>query len=288
MTNSYPSGSLGVPDSSIQTGTPVPRRTSYASVVSGTARSGAFASLLNQGSDPLYDSFNGHSRHDSRGYDVDNNTNGGAHGRSGSWSRGGQLPSFSSAFGALVNGPGYGGFGGGHTEPFFIPSYLKGSKYVQNLEEAHKAKILSHKEGQSAQSSQPGSLSTSASSINLHAKLAPSHRGMTYDVVEKSPPVEDEALPPLPTKWNNHDKNSILEVLSDGQEVKFTATRAKTNGERDHEAYAIRSDHPMPSQCGIYYFEVTIISRKREEYADTSIFTISGHNNILTFDTGTQ
>jgi hypothetical protein len=157
-------------------------------------------------------------------------------------------------------------------EHFFVPSYLKGSKYVQKLEEAHKAKLLSHKDGPSAQSSQPGSLSTSTSSINLHAKIAPSHRGMTYDLIEKAPPVEDEALPPLPARWNASDKSGGLEVLSDGQEVKFTGV--KSASDRDLDACAIRADHPMPPQCGIYYFEVTIISRKREEYEFPSPITI--------------
>lgn len=290
MTNSYPSGSPGVPDSSMPNGAPgfMPRRSSYASVVSGAAsgapqsfqqpsRSGAFSHfLLSQPSDFNYDStysnFGGHARYENRGYDMDLTTNGGSHGRSGSWGRGGQLPSFSSAFGLLMNGHGYGGFGGGYMDQFFVPSYLKGSKYVQKLEEAHRAKLSAHKEGHSAQSSQPGSLSTSASSINLHAKMAPSHRGMTYDLIEKAPPLEDEILPPLPSKWNNQDKHAALEVLSDGQEVKFAGP--KPERDRDHEAYAVRADHPMPPQCGIYYFEVTIISRKREEHVSPPRFPI--------------
>lgn len=260
----------------------MPRRSSYASVVSGTAsaisqqyqppsRAGAFAHLLNHSPELSYESAyhnsSGHTRNESRGYDIETNTNGGAHGRSGSWGRGGQLPSFSSAFGAIVNGPGHTSYGGGHAEQFFVPSYLKGSKYVQNLEEAHRAKVQSHKDVPSAQSSQPGSLSTSASSINLHSKMAASHRGMTYDLIEKAPPLlDDESLPPLPTKWNNNDKSLSLEVFTDGLEVKFTGSGVKVASERDHEACAIRADHFMPAQCGIYYYEVTIISRKREEY----------------------
>jgi hypothetical protein len=296
MTNSYPSGSPGVPDSSMPTGAPgfMPRRSSYASVVSGAAsgapqsfqqpsRSGAFSHfLLSQPSDFSYDStyssFGGHSRYENRGYDMDLTTNGGSHGRSGSWGRGGQLPSFSSAFGLLMNGHGYGGFGGGYMDQFFVPSYLKGSKYVQKLEEAHRAKFSAHKEGHSAQSSQPGSLSTSASSINLHAKMAPSHRGMTYDLIEKAPPLEDEILPPLPSKWNNQDKHAALEVLSDAQEVKFAGP--KPERDRDHEAYAVRADHPMPPQCGIYYFEVTIISRKREEHVSPPILPVRNSNML--------
>ena len=205
-------------------------------------------------------------------------TNGSSHGRSWSGGRGGQLPSWSSAFGSLANVHGYGGLGGGHMDHFFVPSYLKDSKYVQKLEEAHRAKVLAHKDGPSAHSSQPGSLSTSASSISLHTKMVPSHRGMTYDLIEKAPPLEDEPLSPLPTRWNSQDKFGGLEVLSDGQEVKFTG--AKSPADRDHEACSIRADHPMPQQCGIYYFEVTIISRRREEYVISSPFKYAIISNI--------
>ncbi|RFU34198.1 hypothetical protein B7463_g2112, partial [Scytalidium lignicola] len=275
MTNSYPSGSPGIPESNMPTGAPsfMQRRSSYASVVSGTAiatsqpyqqplRSGAFSHLLNYQSDPMYDPTYS-SRYDFRGYDLDGSLNG----RPASWSRPGQLPSFSSAFGGITNGHGfqygYTPFGGPHGDSFFIPSYLKGSTYVRKLEEAHKAKLAAHRDGPSTHSSQPGSLSTSTSSVNLQAKIAPSHRGMTYDLIEKAPPADDEALASLPSKWNTHDKHSGLEVLSDGLEVKFASAKSATD--RDHEACAIRADYPMPPQCGIYYFEVTILSRKREE-----------------------
>ncbi|KAM0135056.1 hypothetical protein ACHAP3_005146 [Botrytis cinerea] len=291
MTNSYPSGSPGVPDSGMPTGAPgfMPRRSSYASVVSGIAagnsqqygqpsRSGNFANLLNSNThmlnqqqdsiyyDPNYTGRYGYGAF--AGFDEENGNGGVNNGRSGSWGRGGQLPSFSSAFGSLANefssfsnGHGYGGLGG-NADHFFVPSYLRGSKYVQKLEEAHKAKVLAHRDG-SAPSSQPNSLSTSASSVNLHAKMVPSHRGRPYDLVEKTPLIEDEPLSPLPSKWSTTDKFGALEVTSDGFEVKLTGP--KSMNDRDNEASAIRSDHPMPPQCGIYYFEVTVLSRKRED-----------------------
>ncbi|KAH8601031.1 hypothetical protein B0O99DRAFT_589892 [Bisporella sp. PMI_857] len=276
MSNPYSSGSPGVPGS-MPAGTSglMPRRSSYASVVSGAApanaqhyppptRSGAFSYLMNHPDHDSSQHTSGYpSGYHSRYYEADYSMNTSFHGRSGSLGRGGQLPSFSSAFGALASGYGYGSSSGVHAEQFFIPSYLKGSKYIQALEDAHKSRVIAHKDGMSSSASQPGSLSTSASSINLHAKMAPSHRGMTYDLIEKAPPVEETVLAPLPSKWNVNDKNSSLEVLSDGQEVKFVGTKSTT--ERDHEACAIRSDHPMPSQAGIYYYEVTIISRRREE-----------------------
>jgi Ran-binding protein 9/10 len=278
------------------TGAPglMPRRSSYASVVSGTAsavtqsyqqsaRSGALSHLLSQAGELPYDSNYQHagssSRHNSRGADMDMHRNGGSYGGSSSWGRSGRLPSFSHAFHTFTNGYGYEGIGG-HVDHFFIPSYLKGSKHVQRLEEAYRAKLAARKGAPSTQSSQPGSLSKSSSSANLHAPTAPSHRGITYDVIEnrgmqydvieKAPPLEDESLAPLPSRWNNQDKYNGLEVQGDGQEVKYTGTRSS---ERDHEASSIRTDHPIPPQCGIYYFEVTILSRKREEYAPLDVLS---------------
>ncbi|EPE32606.1 Concanavalin A-like lectins/glucanase [Glarea lozoyensis ATCC 20868] len=225
------------------------RRSSYASVVSGTAsgisqpyqqasRSGALSHLLNQSTDlgnydPSPYGLGGHIRHDSRTYDMDFGTNGASHRSSGSWNRGGHLPSFSSAYGPILDGNGFGGTQG---DSFFVPSYLRGSKYVQRLEESYKAREQAHVDGPSTQS-QSGSLSTSGSSTYLQTRLAPSHRGMTYDLIEKAPPFEDENLAPLPSKWNSQDKFGGLEVMSDGQEVKLTGP--KPDRDRDHEASSI-------------------------------------------------
>lgn len=87
---------------------------------------------------------------------------------------------------------------------------------------------------------------------------------MTYDVVE-TPPVsdDDDAVGPLPSRWNKDDKHQGIEVLGDGREVKYTSHRSSS--ERDHEAYAIRADHPMPPQSGVYYFEISVLNKPLEE-----------------------
>lgn len=257
----------------------MPRRSSYASVVSGAAstpgyqhpmRSGAFSHLLNHPNDLAYEASyrqqtTPHSRHDPRGLDTDMLRNGGSYGAAGSWSRSGQLPSFSSGFAPLFDGLGpdeYNSFPAGY---FFVPTYLRNSKYVQRLRDAHNEKLATHNDAADPKiPSQPGSLSTQNSSTNLHPKLAPSHRGMTYDLIEKAPPAEAESISPLPSMWNSEDKYGGVEVQADGLEVKFTGTRPSS--EREHEASSIRADFPMPVQCGIYYYEVKILSRKREEY----------------------
>lgn len=208
-----------------------------------------------------------HSRQISRSLDEDMHSNGQSHG-SDFWGRKGNLPPYSSQFGSLND---YGQLGGATAgyDQLFTPSYLRDSRYVEELAEAHKARVAAHRDGMLANHSNGGSLSTSSSSANLH-KLAPSHRGMTYDIVENHPPIDDDEPRPLPSRWNDADKFTGLEVQGDGLEVRFTGP-SKTH---EHEAAAVRANHPMPPECGIYYYEVTVISKGKEGYVDLRIILI--------------
>jgi Ran-binding protein 9/10 len=139
---------------------------------------------------------------------------------------------------------------------FFVPSYLQNSRYVSKLEAAHKAKVAAQRE---LSSSNPTSLSTSSSNVNLH-RMAPSHRGMTYDIIENAPPNEDDNLVPLPSRWNDMDKYPGLDLLQDGLEIRYNGPSNKI----ELEAAAARADHPMSPQCGIYYFEVEIKNKTKD------------------------
>lgn len=150
------------------------------------------------------------------------------------------------------------GSGGGGPLGFFRPTYLRDSKYMEQLEAAHKAKLAAQRDEPQTRPS-TGGLSTSSSGVSLH-KMAPSHRGMTYEIIEREPHVGDDGITPLPSKWADADKYGGLEIAADGLEVKYVGP-SRTG---DHEAAAARSDHPMPPQCGIYYFEVNIISKGKE------------------------
>lgn len=146
--------------------------------------------------------------------------------------------------------------------PFFVPSYLRGSKHAEKLEEAHRAKLAAHRELKSTHSSNAGSLSTSSSSVNLH-KMAPSHRGLTHEIIERAPVLVDEPVAPWPTRWNEGDRFSQLELEDNGRMAKFSGTQ-KTHD----EAAAVRADFPMPRQCGVYYYEITVISKGKDGYVD--------------------
>ncbi|EFX04282.1 ran-binding protein [Grosmannia clavigera kw1407] len=93
---------------------------------------------------------------------------------------------------------------------------------------------------------------------------------MAFDVVEKSPGTalldDDEAMTPLPSRWDKKDKpQSGLEVLSGGLDVKYMASSLKGTGDREQDLCSIRADHYMPPQCGIYYFEVTVLGKHKGE-----------------------
>lgn len=250
MTNPYQSGGPYSPSPH-----PMFRRSSYASVAAGTAsaappsfspptRSGAFSHLTN--------THHSSTRRPSRsGMDLDD--------RPGSWGKGSiHVGSWGSAHDGFLGGD-------GPQEPrFFVPSYLRHSRYVQRLEEEHKARVQAARDARHSHmhtpypASGPGSLSTSSSSVNLH-KMS-SRAGPVQDVIERLPPAGvDEELRPLPSRWSESDKCSGLEVLLDGTEVRFQGV-IKTSD----EAAAVRSDHPMPRECGIYYFEVTILSKGKD------------------------
>ena len=265
MTNGASSGS-GPPASysaGPSTGS-MPRRSSYASVVSGaapqlyssSARSGALSHLLstnpNASNLPQYTPDQRFHRQ-GPSQDIEMNTNGSIPFGS-TWRKSASLPSYSRQF---ANG----WIQGHHlSDSFFVPSYLRNSRYMSKLERAHKEKLANQRETSSAQSSNPPSLSTSASNVNIH-RLAPSHRGMTFDVIDHAP-QPDDALIPLPSRWHDLDKYSGLDVLQDGLEIRYNGP----NNKLEHEAAAARTDSSISPQCGMYYFEVTILSKSKDGY----------------------
>lgn len=174
------------------------------------------------------------------------------------WRSGSNLPSFSRAFDLFTNGDPDEMSDDGE-ECFFIPSYLQSSTYMHKLEEAHRLRARSRREQKRN--------GTMSSSNGFSSDLLPtgSHRGLSHTVVERGALTEDrDGLSPLPTRWNKSDMSGGLDLHTDGLGVKYV--EIKGHLDRDHEACGIRADHHMPLQCGIYYFEVQILSGRRDEY----------------------
>lgn len=143
--------------------------------------------------------------------------------------------------------------------PFFVPSYLRQSRFVDRLRQDWEAHLAELEEGKGAREDQ-----------RTPRKSAGSHRGVAQDVVERPPAgllsgmhsnsdEEEDWGRGLPSRWNDDDKWNKLDVLGDGSEVKFSGVCKTTD-----EAASIRTDHPIPMECGLYYYEVTILSRCKE------------------------
>ncbi|PVI08390.1 Ran-binding protein-like protein [Periconia macrospinosa] len=230
------------------------RRSSYAQVASGgnshtnsvPARLGGFSHPSSSGA---HSHAIAHPRHHSRTHD-----DGQHNAMSTSLGRSGPLPSYSSQFGYLKDYTRH----DGSESTFFVPSYLRGSKHAEKLEEVHRARMAAQREYRSAHSSNAGSLSTSSSSANLY-KMPSSHRGMTHEIVERPPALAEEPIAPWPTRWNETDKFPQMEVEENGRLAKFAGAQKSHD-----EAASIRADYPMPRQCGIYYYEVTVVSKGKD------------------------
>ncbi|KAK5948397.1 hypothetical protein OHC33_010571 [Knufia fluminis] len=227
-------GSSSIRRSSYAGSANIPRRLSYASVVTGAqannlnspARSGAFhhnaATVTNNSYPPQYQ--------------VDQRMSGGEHGMSAH--RSGM--SASSQRPAIL--------------PFFMPSYLENSRYARKLEAAYEVKVRALRDQDTSAADSRGP-TWDSSGI---ARTPPIHRGMTYDVIENIPPAEDDVMP-LPSKLSSTDKHQGLDLLGDHYEMRYSGVNGK-----DLEAASIRTDHPISPQCGIYYYEITIRNKSKD------------------------
>ena len=241
------------------------RRSSYASVVSGatqalynsSSRQYSIPSTTNTSHPPHWAADN-RSQGQGAGREADMTTGREPYGSS--WRKTSSLPSYSRQFA--------GGWmpGQRHVDSFFTPSYLRNSRYMNRIEKAHKDRQTSLRDLTSAHSSNPPSLSTSSSNVNLH-RTTPSHRGMTYDVIEHASAEPEESLTPLPSRWNGDDKFHGLDLLQDGLEMRYSGPIHKM----EHEAAAARTDNLISPQCGIYYYEVTLLSKSKDGYVDLEL-----------------
>ncbi|KAF2751127.1 SPRY-domain-containing protein [Sporormia fimetaria CBS 119925] len=131
-------------------------------------------------------------------------------------------------------------------EDFFVPSYLKGSRYASMAEKAV--------EQRRAAARSRNNLSRTTSSASLRQR----NSGVSIDIVERVAPVSND-LQLWPTRWNEMDKNVQIELDEDGSVAKYAGPQ-----KLQEEAAAVRANRPMPRQAGIYYFEVSVQSRLKE------------------------
>ncbi|XP_033914413.1 ran-binding protein 9-like [Acipenser ruthenus] len=74
-------------------------------------------------------------------------------------------------------------------------------------------------------------------------------------------PAINEQETPLPRSWSPKDKFSYIGLSQNNLRVHY-----KGHGKTPKDAASVRASHPIPAACGIYYFEVKIVSKGRDGY----------------------
>ncbi|BES90227.1 CTLH [Nesidiocoris tenuis] len=74
-------------------------------------------------------------------------------------------------------------------------------------------------------------------------------------------PVVNEEETPLPRSWSPKDKFNYIGLSNANLRVHY-----KGHGKTHKDAASVRATHPIPASCGLYYFEVEIVSKGRDGY----------------------
>ncbi|KAI7874237.1 SPRY-domain-containing protein [Lichtheimia hyalospora FSU 10163] len=77
----------------------------------------------------------------------------------------------------------------------------------------------------------------------------------------------------LPSQWNVHDKSRHLEIDPTGLELIYTGP-----GKTESHAASVRANFPIRRQCGIYYFEMKVLSKGEDGFI--GIGFCSGKNGL--------
>jgi hypothetical protein len=104
-------------------------------------------------------------------------------------------------------------------------------------------------------------------SSNCHDMSTPNLAGSSGtslfvgDVISRIYPNVNQQETPLPRQWSTIHKCNLLTLSNGNLRVTY-----KGPGKTHKDAASVRTDHPIPAACGIYYFEVKIISKGRDGY----------------------
>ncbi|XP_057378371.1 ran-binding protein 10-like isoform X1 [Daphnia carinata] len=72
---------------------------------------------------------------------------------------------------------------------------------------------------------------------------------------------DDYFLLPLPLCWNSKDKSNYIGLSENNLRVTYQGY-----GKTQMDAASVRATHPIPSSCGLYYFEVKILDKGNDGY----------------------
>lgn len=111
-----------------------------------------------------------------------------------------------------------------------------------------------------------------------------SHSGYAASRTVSASSIVADPTVKIPTRWSDQDRSKLMTLSEDGRSLHFhskhfplprlspdkylnltfslqTSPLSTTGGK---EAAAARANHPIPPECIIYYFEVTILNKGRK------------------------
>lgn len=86
-------------------------------------------------------------------------------------------------------------------------------------------------------------------------------QNVTVDRLKYLYPMVNEDETPLPRSWSPKDKYSYIGLSQNNLRVHY-----KGHGKTHKDAASVRATHAIPPACGLYYFEVKIVSKGRDGY----------------------
>ncbi|KAI6005020.1 hypothetical protein F5J12DRAFT_742896 [Pisolithus orientalis] len=141
--------------------------------------------------------------------------------------------------------------------PFPRPAYLEHSA-LRDLLQTEAPSLLPPCGSQTTtrvDSSSSGSRSRRSPSVDSDEEDSSPPR----ELRKSPPPVVSASLPALllPTRWCDEYRNALLSVSGDGRDLVYQGT--PTTSEKD--TATARTIVPVPSACGIYYFEIELTGK---------------------------
>lgn len=74
-------------------------------------------------------------------------------------------------------------------------------------------------------------------------------------------PHVDERETPLPRQWSSKDRHSYIGLSQNNLRVHY-----KGSGKNNKDTASVRANYSVPTSCGVYYYEVKIVSKGRDGY----------------------
>ncbi|XP_045598083.1 ran-binding protein 9 isoform X1 [Procambarus clarkii] len=102
-------------------------------------------------------------------------------------------------------------------------------------------------------------MATSSGRCSVEPPLYGPHSGQ--DPIKALYPMVNEDETPLPRCWSSKDKYSFIGLSQNNLRVHY-----KGHGKNHKDAASVRATNPIPAACGLYYYEVKIVSKGRDGY----------------------